>query len=177
VPVCFESSAAIDRIRRKNEFRTSDNKRDRVGGPSVNAPSSSSGHSIATRAKFSITTQSPRRATATSRLQPADDHVAEALIFRGQDELTKIPRQAPSPILSIEPRPPKILKIVRTMMCRRETMTDWQRVTGRARNDVRGAPCRSRAAFVARAPQFDGADIQVSTRGFAERLGCERFGH
>jgi hypothetical protein len=48
----FESSTASDRIHRKNETRTIDNKLDRVGGHSVNNTSSSSSRSIVTRAKF-----------------------------------------------------------------------------------------------------------------------------
>jgi hypothetical protein len=65
-----------------------------------------------TRAKFLNTTQSPRSATASSGLQPVDDHIAEALIFRGQDELSKIRKLSRlahiADLVAIELGPPAI---------------------------------------------------------------------
>jgi hypothetical protein len=113
-----------------------------------------------------ITTQSPRNATATSGLQPVDDHIAEALIFRGQDELSKIRKLSrlahTADLIAIELGPPAI----------RKSFARWSAgakpwpTTTRDRPCAEwhfGRRCRIRAAFAARAPQFDGADITAST--------------
>src|SRR5664279_2861764 len=69
-------------------------------------------------------------------------------------------RKSSIPFIELEPA---IWKFIRTMIRWRETTTGPQLVTGLARNLTAGRR-RICAAFVARASQFDGADIPASRR-------------
>jgi hypothetical protein len=82
----------------------------------------------------------PEITTAIAELQPVDDGIAEALIFRGQNEFSKMRKRSRQAHIAETHRSNwgrrAISRIVRAMIRRRETITAWQLETGFAWNDI-----------------------------------------